>query len=70
MYKQEYCRIVKDGALNPIVTQTHRMQPAPEPEQDGPGPWTTIACELCGVVAALASVGMVYLVIVCSMERW
>lgn len=68
MNKQEHCRIVKDGALNPIVTQTHCTQPAPEP--DNPGPWTTIACELCGVVAALASAGMVYLVVMAGIGRW
>jgi len=32
MNEQKYCRIVKDGALNPIVTQTHRPRIQPEPE--------------------------------------
>lgn len=68
MNKQGYCRIVKDGALNPIVTQTHRIHPAPEP--DNPGPWTTITCQLCGVVAALGSFGMVYLVVMAGAGRW
>lgn len=38
MSKPEYCRLIKDGALSPFVTQTNpaRMQPAPEPEQDEP----------------------------------
>lgn len=50
-------------------TSSH-TRPHPAPEPDNPGPWTTIACQLCGVVAALASVGMVYLVFICSMGRW
>lgn len=39
MSKPEYCRLIKDGALNPIVTQTthrSRIQPAPEPAQNEP----------------------------------
>lgn len=70
MNKQEYCRIVKDGALNPIVTQTHRPHMHPAPEPDNPGPWTTRAYKVGGLVAALASAGMVYLVVMAGAGRW
>lgn len=53
----------------PQTTKPARTQPTPVPEMDNPGPWTTIACELCGVVAAMTSAGMIYLVWICAVGR-
>lgn len=52
----------------PQTSSRTRIQPASE--LDNPGPWTIIACKLCGVVAVLASFGMLYLVIMAGMGRW
>lgn len=55
------------------MPQTSRYlltQPTPEPEQDKSGLWIDISLKLCGVMAAVTSVAMLYLVFMIGMGRW